>query len=369
MRDNPKCSLIIPTRERAETLFYTIKTALNQVSKDYEILISDNFSQDKTPEIVSNFNDDRIRYINPGRRLSMTDHWNFAIAEAKGDYIIVIGDDDAVMPGAIDRFIHAIGEHPCKVYSWPTHVYIWPMGGVSAKFHQLVRKQPISRMDLKAKVGFATKYGLCNYLPRPHLYHSAVHKSVLEKIYLRTGNFFQTTTPDVYMSYVLPVLEDASVILGESITVIGHSPKSNSGNIVNPKNQAEVSKYFKEYESYELHPSVPTSLYRGSVFMLDTIFVARELFPEFYESRKLNRNAMLAFLYLSFKQDTLRSLFKNKRLISRNYSFNFGLFVLYILLFKIYKTLKGITVRQSFDNQYQNIEPNIYDFVMGKHVV
>lgn len=358
--------MIIPTRERAETLAYTIKTALNQASKDYEILISDNFSQDNTHEIVSNFCDDRIRYVNPGSRLSMTDHWNFAVGHAKGEYIIIIGDDDALMPGAIDRFIQATGAHSSNVYSWPTHVYFWPMGNAGAKIHHLAVKSPISTLDLKEKITFVTKYGLCNYLPLPHLYHSAVHRSVLEKIHSHTGKYFQTSTPDVYMSYALPVFEDVSVNLGESITVVGHSPRSNSGNLINPENSAEVNRFFKEYEGYELHPGAPKGVDKGTTFILDTIFVARDSFSEFYNSRRLNRNAMLAFLHIATRADSLGNIFRNRKVISKNYPFNFGLFLLYALSFKVYIAFRKISVRKSFNNQSQNVESNIYDFVTAK---
>ena len=364
MKYSPKCTVIIPTRERAETLFYTIKTALNQASRDYEIVISDNFSQDNTREVVSNFHDDRIRYVNPGERLSMTDHWNFAVKQARGDYIIIIGDDDALMPGAIDRFIHELAEHPSKIYSWPTHVYFWPMDEDSAKIHHLAEKQPVSTIDLKEKIEFVTKYGLCNYLPLPHLYHSAVHKSILENIYLRTGCYFKTSTPDVYMSYVLPVFEDLSVNLGESITVVGHSPRSNSGNLFNPENRDEVDKFFKEYKEYKLHAYTPIGVDKGTTFLLDTIFTVREIFSEFYKNKSLNRNAMLAFLHIATKADSLKSIYQNKRIINQNYPFNFFIFLSYVLSFKFYIALRKKISRNKENNRYQKIDNNIYDFVI-----
>ena len=59
---NIKLSIIIPTRERSDTLFFTIKTIIEQDYDNYELIISDNASQDNTYEIVKNFKDKHIIY-------------------------------------------------------------------------------------------------------------------------------------------------------------------------------------------------------------------------------------------------------------------------------------------------------------------
>ena len=56
---NPFFSIVIPTRNRADTLKYTIKTILNQDFQDYEIIICNNNSVDDTEEIVKKFSDKR----------------------------------------------------------------------------------------------------------------------------------------------------------------------------------------------------------------------------------------------------------------------------------------------------------------------
>ena len=125
-------SLIIPTRERVETLPFAIKTALDQKSCNYEVLVSDNFSADNTKEVVQSFNDSRLIYINTGKRLSMCDNFEFALEHARGKYVIFIGDDDGVMPGAIDKLETTIQSKPSSVYCWPKPIYLWPKNDKSA---------------------------------------------------------------------------------------------------------------------------------------------------------------------------------------------------------------------------------------------
>ena len=82
----PVLSLIIPTRERADTLALTIATALQQKSQEFEIIISDNSSLDNTKDVVASFLDNRIRYFNTGKRVSMCDNYEFGLENARGDY-------------------------------------------------------------------------------------------------------------------------------------------------------------------------------------------------------------------------------------------------------------------------------------------
>ena len=60
---NPFFSIVIPTRNRADTLKYTIKTILNQDFQDYEIIICNNNSVDDTEEIVKKFSVKWIKYL------------------------------------------------------------------------------------------------------------------------------------------------------------------------------------------------------------------------------------------------------------------------------------------------------------------
>ncbi len=43
---DPLISVIVPTRERAETLVFTLRSAIDQELTSYEVVVSDNFSQD-----------------------------------------------------------------------------------------------------------------------------------------------------------------------------------------------------------------------------------------------------------------------------------------------------------------------------------
>ena len=59
-----KFSIILPTYNRADTyLKDAIDSVINQTHKDWELLIIDNHSTDKTDELIQNYNDERIRLL------------------------------------------------------------------------------------------------------------------------------------------------------------------------------------------------------------------------------------------------------------------------------------------------------------------
>ena len=76
-------TVVIPTRERCDTLEHTLRTCVMQEYTNLEIIVSDNYSQDHTREVVEYFKDSRIRYINTGKRISMSDNYEFALSHVK----------------------------------------------------------------------------------------------------------------------------------------------------------------------------------------------------------------------------------------------------------------------------------------------
>ena len=76
MANKPQLSIVIPTRNRSETLKSAIESCLIQQSQDLEVLVVDNASTPDTYAVVSAFDDPRIRYLRHDEPLAMTENWN-----------------------------------------------------------------------------------------------------------------------------------------------------------------------------------------------------------------------------------------------------------------------------------------------------
>lgn len=359
---NPLISLVIPTKERYQTLRYTLETALQQTSDRYEIVVSDNFSDDNTKDVVHSFADARIKYVNTGQRLSMRDNWEFAFGHVTGDYVIFIGDDDAVMPHAIDTLQQAIRLNPCDVYCWPCHVYVWPIEDAKPVVKYRAGESPASDVDIRAQARFAAKWGLCNYAGLPHLYHSAVSKSLLDKIKSVTGRVFHTTCPDVFMAYALPAFCEKARNIGKCITVVGHSAKSNSGALLTKEGNAILNTFATEYKDYKIH----SSLHPKTPFLInlipDTLLVAMDMFPDVYGNVPRNYSAIWAYMHRIGKYGTLMGIVKIRQEIRQYHDFSALRFLFYALVHS-YLGLKSRLHHRELE-MYGNLCPeNIRDFV------
>ena len=121
-----KISLVIPTRERAEFLADCLDTALRVNDPDFEIVVSDNCSQDDTAAVVAARSDPRLHYVRTSERCSMRANFENGLQAAKGDYIIFIGDDDGVLPNGIAYLRELIDRYRPEAVSWRWPVYYWP---------------------------------------------------------------------------------------------------------------------------------------------------------------------------------------------------------------------------------------------------
>ena len=91
--DNPKISVIIPTHNRFEFLSELISSIFSQSYQNFEIILIDDVSSDKTSEVYGNYHDKRLKYYrnheNLGAGLSRQKGYNLS----DGDYIIFCDDD------------------------------------------------------------------------------------------------------------------------------------------------------------------------------------------------------------------------------------------------------------------------------------
>src|ERR1700730_8219293 len=122
----PLITVIIPTRNRCETLWATLKTCVEQDTDNLSIVVSDNCSEDDTREVVHSFTDTRVRYLNTGARLSMTGNFEFALHHAGSGYVCFLGDDDGLMPGAIRRVESLVTETGSVAVTSSSVYYSWP---------------------------------------------------------------------------------------------------------------------------------------------------------------------------------------------------------------------------------------------------
>jgi glycosyltransferase involved in cell wall biosynthesis len=108
-RSYPLITIAIPTFNRASLLKECVRSALSQTYRHFEVLVSDNASTDETREILGQFSDGRLRVIGQETNIGLLPNWNACLAEARGDYVIFLSDDDRIAPWLLERCVGVIG--------------------------------------------------------------------------------------------------------------------------------------------------------------------------------------------------------------------------------------------------------------------
>lgn len=107
-------SIIIPTFNRPKLLKLAIESALQQTYRDIEIIVV-NDGGDDLQELIVDFHDERIVYIDERVNKGVSAARNSGLKKSKGKYIAYLDDDDFYHPTCIETFVNALVESGYKI--------------------------------------------------------------------------------------------------------------------------------------------------------------------------------------------------------------------------------------------------------------
>jgi glycosyltransferase involved in cell wall biosynthesis len=271
-------TVLIPTRERADTLEYSLTTCVNQTDDKLRILVSDNASQDNTRGVVERFRrrDKRVEYINPGRRLGMSEHWEFALGHVKQGFVTVLGDDDALFPDSLTTIRETLRTRPdTNAISWPFSFYGYPSLFTPSKNHLGIafgkRNEVRKSRDWLARVIAFEVF----YFELPMVYHGLVRVTVLDKIRARSGRLISSSVPDVYLAIAVAASTENYYRLSNSLTLCGTSHHSYGTAGITLGEDSPIVRAFLNESGLGTHPLVPY-LQLIPVIVLECILRARD---------------------------------------------------------------------------------------------
>lgn len=117
----PQVSVCIPTYNRAEFLVYAVQSVLHQTYTDFELIVCDDGSSDNTSEIVSQWDDPRIRYIRHPQNIGRSRNMRSGFAAANGTYFIKFDDDDALTPEFLAKTVAVLDFQPIVDFVCTNH--------------------------------------------------------------------------------------------------------------------------------------------------------------------------------------------------------------------------------------------------------
>lgn len=316
--DNIFLSLIIPSKNREFTLTKVLLGILSEKSLNFEVVVSDN--SDKKINLPQDIlSDIRLKYVHTTQNLSMRDNCSKAVDLARGDFLIMIGDDDYVdVPQALST-IKSLEARNFDFALSPSNNFYWP--NLKRKFFS---SKPFGFEQSRStshneKIIFpiaefkkVLARGGCSIGLMPRLYQGLVRRSCVLKLKEITGHVFNAPTPDMSSSVGLSFICRAGILVKSHFIINGVSSDSGGGKGAAGKHSGLINDaYGLTAEDKALWPSFVRPLWTGgTVWAASFILTLLKLdkFKEFENKFNLAAidgyliafNFKLAFKYLRF---------------------------------------------------------------------
>lgn len=108
----PLVSICIPTYNRPEFLRRAVESCLAQTYSNFEIVITDNSTNDDTANAAKNWTDPRVRYYKNEGNIGTEGSCNRGISLSRGEYIKFLMDDDLLKPRCLELMVKGLEENP-----------------------------------------------------------------------------------------------------------------------------------------------------------------------------------------------------------------------------------------------------------------
>lgn len=265
MNYHPLFSIVIPTRNRGRLLGHALRSALAQDFDDYEVVVVANDCQDNTRAVVSDLATSQVRYHETARMLTMPENWDYAWTMARGQYVIYLPDDDALVPPTLRLLAeHTLSGEPAVV-SWEDAPYYYPdwhepgMRNLLLLFDHgdvLVEDVPSERYRQEcAEFRFAWSS------PLPKLLNCAARRDQLNVWRERLGTLFFPVAPDYSFAWITSHVFPSIRVLHRPLSVRGISDHSIGSNAALGESGAAFFREFGDFDFFQGAPiGIPISL-------------------------------------------------------------------------------------------------------------
>jgi glycosyltransferase involved in cell wall biosynthesis len=228
-------SFLLPTRNRLSYLKLAIETVRRQEDAEWEIVVSDNDSDEDVRGHLEELADDRIVYKRTDRLLPVTDNWNAALRLSRGDYVLMLGDDDGLLPNYLPHLrslITGFGR-PDLVY---TAALIFTYPGVDpASPESMLEDTMYAEFFDGGSEPFALSHDYAVRAVRRamafrlafnfNMQLSVISRRLVDALLTR-GEFFQSSFPDYYATCAALLNAENIVADPQPRVVVGVTPKS-----------------------------------------------------------------------------------------------------------------------------------------------
>lgn len=145
----PLVSIIMSVYNEERYLLQSMKSLIGQTLSDFEIIVIDDCSNDRTTEIIESFHDERIRLIRNEKNQGLTKNLNKALGYCRGKYIARMDGDDISLPGRLEKQVRYLENHPeimlagCQTKTFGEQDLIWRLKDNPEKLRIMMLLRPV----------------------------------------------------------------------------------------------------------------------------------------------------------------------------------------------------------------------------------
>jgi glycosyltransferase involved in cell wall biosynthesis len=224
-------SVLIPSRNGGAFLPHVLESALGQAG-DFEVVVSDNANTDETARVLSFYaNDQRLVVVRSDEVLSVTDNWMRALRAARGQYLLMIGDDDLLLPGFFDQAGAILARHAnpdCLTFN--AYSYVAPGSFEpdapaywSPRHFDLQKLRPERELARDERVGIVKSMFRFDVRFPLNMQLTLFSRGAVVAV---PGDFFRAPFPDHFALNSMLLRAKRVVVSDERLLVVGVSPKS-----------------------------------------------------------------------------------------------------------------------------------------------
>jgi succinoglycan biosynthesis protein ExoO len=111
----PEVSIIIPAYNTEAYIAKAIDSALNQTITSIEVIVIDDASTDRTPEVIQQFTDPRLQLLQNQQNLGVSASRNRALQQARGQWIAILDSDDWYVPNRLEILLNIAKEKQADI--------------------------------------------------------------------------------------------------------------------------------------------------------------------------------------------------------------------------------------------------------------
>jgi glycosyltransferase involved in cell wall biosynthesis len=167
-KNNPLISIVMPAYNCEQFIDISIQSILNQTYTNWELLIADDASKDKTKNIIDNYTDPRIKKFHNKSNLGYLKTCNKLFALTTGEYIAFQDADDLSDPSRLEIQLNYLTENNLKICG--TNLI-----GIDIEGNELYCSNYPENHDLIVDSIFSSSY---HFIPNSFLFHKSIYEEI-----------------------------------------------------------------------------------------------------------------------------------------------------------------------------------------------